>query len=184
MGNRVMAFGALTLLLVLVADVSADPVRSGPAAGEKVPGPFRPLHVTGPNAGARLCLYCKYGANPVAVVFARQLTMPVVVLLQKLDAITAAHGDCSMGSYAVFLNESPQMIAALKQAGSQAQIRSTILTVDAGPPSYNLSPDADVTVLLYTHRQVKANYAFRAGELNAQAINAIVADVAKILPPN
>jgi len=42
--------------------------------------------------------------------------------------------------------------------------------------------DADITVVLYTKRTVKSNYAFRKGELNADAIAKIVADIPKILP--
>ena len=40
----------------------------------------------------------------------------------------------------------------------------------------------EVTVVLYTKRTVKANHTFKKGELNDKAIDAIVADLAKILP--
>ena len=39
-----------TFLMVGVAG-AADPVSSGPQAGDKVPGPFKPMNVTGPDAG-------------------------------------------------------------------------------------------------------------------------------------
>jgi hypothetical protein len=45
-----------------------------------------------------------------------------------------------------------------------------------------VSKDADVTVVLYTKRTVKANYAFAKGGLNDKAIDKIVADVSKIVP--
>ena len=44
------------------------------------------------------------------------------------------------------------------------------------------SRDADVTVLLYTERTVKANYAFEKGKLDDKAIETIVKDVSKITP--
>ena len=47
-----------------------------------------------------------------------------------------------------------------------------------GPPSYKLSRDADVTVLLSVKQKVLVNRAFRAGELT----DARVADLLKQLP--
>ena len=60
-------------------------VKSGPQAGQDVPGPFHPLNVTGASAGKKQCLYCANGGNPVAVVFARSVTPQVATLLKKLD---------------------------------------------------------------------------------------------------
>jgi hypothetical protein len=48
----------------------------------------------------------------------------------------------------------------------------------AGPPSYRLSRDADVTVIHFVKRKVVANFAFRTGELNDDKI----AEVMKALP--
>ena len=45
-----------------------------------------------------------------------------------------------------------------------------------------MNKDADVTVVLYNKREIKANYTFKKGELNAEKIDAIVKDVAKIVP--
>jgi hypothetical protein len=175
---------AAALALAFAGAASAEPVTSGPQAGQKVPGPFAPLHATGPNAGAKGCLYCKNGANPVAMVFARELSPAVMALIQKIDAATAAHADCRMGSFVTFLSDNPELPGALKQVAAQEHIQTTILCTyaPAGPPSYKLAADAEVTVILYTHHTVKANYAFRKGELNEQAVNAVLADVAKILP--
>jgi hypothetical protein len=39
-----------------------------------------------------------------------------------------------------------------------------------------------VTVVLYTDRTVKANHAFKTGELKDKDIDQIVAEVSKILP--
>jgi hypothetical protein len=47
-----------------------------------------------------------------------------------------------------------------------------------GPPSYRLSRDADVTVILFVKRKVVADFAFRDGELTEEK----VADVLKALP--
>jgi hypothetical protein len=175
---------AAAVALAFAGVVSAQSVTSGPQAGQKVPGPFALLHVTGPDAGDKVCLYCKNGANPVAMIFAREVSPALVSLLKKIDAATAAHQDCRMGSFVTFLSDSPDLPATLRQVAEREHIQTTILCTyaPAGPASYKIAPDADVTVILYTHRTVKANYAFRAGELSEPAVDAIVADVAKILP--
>jgi hypothetical protein len=41
-----------------------------------------------------------------------------------------------------------------------------------------------VTVVLYNKRDVKANYAFRKGELNSQAIEKVIEGLSKIAPGN
>ena len=60
---------------------------------------------------------------------------------------------------------------------------STVLAIDntGGPKSYKVAKDADVTVVLYTDHTVKANYAFKKGDLNDKAIDKILADIPKIL---
>jgi hypothetical protein len=184
MNKCVIAVSSIVLSAALAGIVFADPVASGPKVGQKVPGPFLPLHATGPDAGRKVCLYCKNGANPVAMIFAREVTPPLVALLKKIDAVTAARHEERMGSFVVFLNDSEQLPAALKQLAEKEGIRTTILSTDApaGPPSYKIAAAADVTVILYTRHTVKANYSFRQGELTDKAVDAILADVAKILP--
>ena len=73
----------------------------------------------------------------------------------------------------------PSVIDKLADAGV-ANWNLAIDSVD-GPAKYNLSKDADVTVLLYKDRVVVANYAFGKGKLGAKDVETIVADVAKIV---
>ena len=54
----------LTVVFVLSGFAVADPLKSGPQVGQDVPGPFRPLNVTGAKAGQKNCLYCQNGSNP------------------------------------------------------------------------------------------------------------------------
>jgi len=169
--------------LALAGAASAQTITSGPQAGQKVPGPFKPLHVNGPDAGERACLYCKFGPRPVAMVFAREASPAVVALLKKLDAATAAHQDGRLASAVIVLSDDREAPAALKTLVEREGIKNTILALDgpAGPASYKIAAEADVTVILYTHHAVKANHAFRKGELSAAATDAVIADLAKIL---
>src|SRR2546430_13535439 len=97
---------AVALVLFAGSVFAADPVKSGPQVGEKVPGPFHPLNINGDAAGKKNCLYCANGGSPVAVVFARELTPEVATLIKKLDAATVKNNGKSMGSYAVFMSDS------------------------------------------------------------------------------
>jgi hypothetical protein len=59
-----------------------------------------------------------------------------------------------------------------------------VLSVDnpAGPPGYHIAKDADVTVVLYTKHNVKANFAYKKGELTEEEVDKILQSVPKILP--
>jgi hypothetical protein len=171
----------LVPILIATGALFAGSVRSGPGVGQKVPGPFRPLHVTGPEAGQRVCLYCKYGPRPVAVVFAREITPGVERLLTVLDGVTAAKKDTRLASYAVFVGDTSKTEPAVKKLAEARGIRDTILTVDdEAPKSYEIASDAAVTVLLYRRHTVKANHAFRTGELDSKAIDAILTDLNRL----
>lgn len=55
--KRYFAVGAIALAALVTTSVLAgDALKSGPAAGTNIPGPFHPLNVTGANAGAKHCL--------------------------------------------------------------------------------------------------------------------------------
>jgi hypothetical protein len=175
---------ALALVLTAGTSLAAEPVASGPQVGEKVPGPFKPLNATGADAGKEECLYCKNGSKPVAMVFVRELTPEVVALIKKLDAATAAKRDAGLASCVIVLSDAKDLAASLAKWAREEKIANTVLATyaPAGPAKYALAPNAAVTVVLYTKHTVKANHTFRTGELKASGADAIVADLAKILP--
>ncbi|MHB1423839.1 MAG: hypothetical protein ACYC3I_11715 [Gemmataceae bacterium] len=164
----------------------AGSVTSGPQAGEKVPGPFKVLNITGPEAGQTSCQYCNHGTRPVAVIFTKTIAPEIVPLLKKIDAATAMNKEAGLGSFAVVCSDAAGMEQQLRAIAPQLGIQNTILTLykAGGPEKYHLSPDADVTVLLYNHLTVKANHALKSAELTEAAMNAIVADIAKMLSEN
>jgi len=119
------------------------------------------------------------------MIFAREISPTLTSLVKKIDAETEKNKSAKMGSFVVFLsNDEKGMEEKLKSLASKEGIKNTVLAIDnvAGPEGYNISKDADVTVVLYTKRNVKANHAFRKGELNDSAVSSIVKDVTKILP--
>jgi hypothetical protein len=164
---------------------AGENLKSGPQTGQKVPGPFEPLNVTGPSAGEKSCLYCRNGANPVVMIFAREISEPLTQLIKKVDAATSDHQDTKMGSFVVFLGDSEELSPRLKQLADKEQIKQTVLSVheQTGPKAYKVSPEADVTVVLYTNHEVKANHAFARGELQEKDIDTIMQELPKILTP-
>ena len=118
------------------------------------------------------------------MIFAREISDNLTSLVKKIDEATAKNSSCSMGSFVVFCSDDEALPKKLKELAKTQGLKKLVLTVDnpAGPEGYNIAKDADVTVVLYTNKKVKANRAFKKGELKAKDIDAIVADVAKILP--
>jgi hypothetical protein len=171
---------ACIVAIMLTAPVlAAGTAKSGPQVGTKVPGPFEPLNVTGPDAGKKACLYCRNGTRPVVMIFAREMTPQLLDLLKRVDVATAAQGDGSLGSCAIFCNDAEGVPAQLAQLAKQNNLNHIILATFAatGPPRYQIAADADVAVLLYTHCTVKANHSFKKGELTGASIETIIADL-------
>lgn len=182
---KIAATAFLTASFVAAVTVADGPaLQSGPQVGKEVPGAFHPLNVTGPNAGKKHCLYCENGANPVAVIFARSVSPTLTTLIKKIDDCTDKNSKCEMGSFVVFVSNNEALAPQLEGLAKKEGIKHTILTIEPlpGPTDYEVAKDAEITVLLYNDFTVRANHAFRKGELNEKAIGQIVADVSKIIP--
>ena len=170
------------VLCVLAGTASAEEkVKSGPQVGEKVPGPFEPLNINGDNAGKKFCQFCINGQHPVAMVFVRENSEPVKKLIKELDTATVKNGDAKMGSFFVFLSDDEGMEKSLKGIAEKCDLKKTVLTLDnkTGPENYNIAPEADVTVVLYTGRVVKANYTFKKGQMTDKDVAKVLADLPK-----
>ena len=113
------------------------------------------------------------------MVFARKPSDTLNSLVKKLDA---AVGEKKIKAFVCFLNDDEKLPDQLKALSEKEKIKNTPFTVDnpAGPTAYKIAKDADVTVLLYKKHVVKANHAFRKGELTPQAVERVVKDLSKI----
>jgi hypothetical protein len=178
----------LTVAALLVASAAfvyaGESLKSGPQVGENArPQPFTPLNINGPTPNEKQCLVCRNGNNPVAMIFAREPNENLVKLIKQLDAETVKNSDKKMGSFAVFCNDSESLQAKLTDLAKKEDLKKFTLAIDnpTGPAPYKIAKDADVTVLLYTEFEVKANHTFGKGQLNDAAITKVVADVAKIV---
>ena len=137
---------------------------------------------SGSNRGQSQCFICETAERPAVIVFARRLNEPLGKLVRGLDKALTDHKAAEPRAWVTFLHEDqsafdPQVVDwAKKQA-----VRNVPLAVfedEGGPPSYRLSREAEVTVLLFVKQKVVRNFAYRAGELTDER----VADVLKALP--
>ena len=161
---------------------AAETIKSGPQVGETLKGPFQPLNVTGEKAGEKNCLYCSNGSNPVAMIFARSASEDLGKLCKKIEACCDKNTECKMGSFVVVCSDEEGTEAKLKQLAKDNDLKKVVLSIDnpAGPEGYKVNKDAEITVVLYRDRNVKANFAYKKGEMKDADIEEIVKAVPKI----
>jgi hypothetical protein len=175
----------LPILLVVgvaAALIAAEPLKSSIQPGEKIATIFEPLNITGEHAGELHCLVCENGRAPVAMLFARDLDEPLLKLLVKIDTATEKHQKEGMGSFAVFLSDQPELPNKLEVAAKKHKLKHIVLSTfePAGPEGFEVSKDAAVKVVLYSEHTVRANHAFRRGELTDKEIEKVLGNVPKI----
>jgi hypothetical protein len=179
--KRLFALGVF--LIAVAQSVAAEPLKSGPQVGDKVPGAFEPFNLTGTNAGEECCLYCKFGNDPSVMVFARETSDALNSLTKKLDDLNVKFKKADLGTCVIYYQKGSTQRETLKSQAAKLGVKETIIaTLDEAPKKYAIARDADVTVIVYTGAAVKANHAFRKGELDDKGIESIVKDVGKILP--
>ena len=70
----------------------------------------------------------------------------------------------------------------LKAFAEKEKLKNVILSVDnpSGPNKYNVSKEADLTIVLYTERTAKANMAFEKGKITDKDITAVEEGISKL----
>ena len=115
-------------------------------------------------------------------VFTRKTSEPLTSLVKQIDGKIGENG--KLRSFVVVIPKKGDRPAeALKTLAEQASIKHVPLTIGEspdGPPDYELSKDADITVLMWSHHKVKVNHAYK-GDLAEKDVEEIVADIPKLL---
>jgi hypothetical protein len=124
------------------------------------------------------------GANPVVLIFARELTEPLTGLVERLDPKVAERKAAKLTAIAVILSDEDALEKNLKDFAARERIRNVTLatTEPGGPRHFKLSQEADVTVLLCRRGKVVVNHAFRTNELNEKSTKRILTDLSRIIP--
>jgi hypothetical protein len=183
----IITVGVLGLFFMpspLVCRAADSPCVSGTPVGQR-PGPYSFLVATGPQRGQSFCFICDTGERPAAVVFARRLSEPLGKLLLKFDEAAAQSKD-ALRSWMTVLGEKTVGLDDLAKWSKEIGLKSVPVGVfddPDGPPSYQLSADAEVTVLLFVNKKVVANFAFRAGEMNDAAVVKVIEVLPKVIEP-
>ena len=172
---------SLAVLAAVLPASSAEPCTSGLTPGQK-PGPYSSIVSVGPQRGESFCFICDTAEHPAVIVFARSLSDPLGKLAAGLDKAVSDSKAADLRAWVTILSEDqttldPKVVEWGKKYALHAVPVGVFENLD-GPPSYRLSRDADVTVILFVNRKVAADFAFRQEEWNDDR----VVDVLKALP--
>jgi hypothetical protein len=176
----------LTLGVLLAGGMvyAGESPKAGLQVGDRLPGAFSPLNVTGAHAGRKHCLVCEHGLNPAVVVFARDLDAGLLLLIAQLEAAAGKHRGVQLGAFVVFLNAGDGLEKRLQEAAKKLKLQEVVLAIDdpAGPEGYAIDREVAVLVVLYCKHEVKARHAFKKDELTEKNAAKILDDLPKILP--
>ena len=97
------------------------------------------------------------------MIFARKSDGHLASLVKKLDEALSEHSSQKLAAFVNFLGkDSDALTAAAKDLAKSQEIENVALVVPTdqpnGPEAYQISPDAEVTVMLYKGMEVKANH--------------------------
>jgi hypothetical protein len=164
---------------------AAEPCTSGLTPGQK-PGPYSSIVSVGAERGQSHCYICDTADHPAVVIFARRLSDPLGKLVAGLDKAVADDKAASLRAWVTFLSDDqialdPKIVEWAKKYAIHGVPLAVFENID-GPPSYRLSRDADVTVLLFVNRKVVANFAFREGELTGERVNEVLNALPDVVP--
>ncbi len=167
--------GALAVCVAVASQAQADSPKSGLKNGSFV-NAFNVRDVTGPAKGTTLCYRCRYGGSPVVSIFAREMDDKTVALVKKVDAQIGKNS--GMKAFVVLLTDDPDAAEGkLAEVAKKNKIEHTPLTIfdgQAGPEKYEISKDADVTVLMWNSSRVRENFGYGKGKLGEKDIESIV----------
>jgi hypothetical protein len=185
-----LTVGFIFLTFFTTQSSSAVEAKSGLQVGDHVPA-FMVTKSGGIDDGVdvneTLCYRCRLGNKPVVMVFARSTGDNLANLVRQIDKTVAKNTDNKMASFVNILGKNADAVAAsAKQFAKEHKFKNVAICVPTdqpnGPDGFNISPDADVTVMTYVDGQVKDNKVFGKGGADRKGVQAVVAGTKKILP--
>jgi hypothetical protein len=178
--------------------------KSGPQKGALLRAAFHPFNLNGPIGKDRHhCLVCEYALNPVVMIFARERAdgkdKALDDLLQGVEKALTRDTEGYLKGFVVFLSKDfrssvtegkvtdpkelveeasarAALLARLRERMDRLQLKNLIVSCysAAEPPGYDLSPQAEVTVVLYVKHKVVDNFAYPEGKLTDKDVSSIL----------
>lgn len=115
-------------------------------------------------------------------IFARATDDALASLVKEIDKLVAEKKDKQLSAVVNIIGDpTDENKAKIKEFGEKHSLKNVPLTVTKEVDGFKISDEAEVTVMHYKDKKVKANYAVGKGGLDKKTIDAIVAGVPKIL---
>jgi hypothetical protein len=185
LSGRILRAGLLTTIGAGVA-LAADPVFSGPQAGEKTTG-FKVLEITGAGSGQERDPITDNAGAPTALVFVHTLERSLVPLLRSID-VYGASNRARLKTEVIFL--APDRLAGeqrIRAASGSLRLASRVgLSLDGpeGPGNYGLNKDCLMTIVGARSNLVVTNFALvQPGIADAPPVIAALAALCGDLNP-
>jgi hypothetical protein len=123
------------------------------------------------------------------LIFVRETSDSLTSLVKKIDQrveAATAKAPQTLGAYIMFVNNADGLDKQLRGMADKEALKRVCLGIGAPPKDYEVSDQADVTVVIYNPgrrgERVTANFALRKGELNEAKADAIVKSLSDVLP--
>lgn len=118
------------------------------------------------------------------MIFAREISDPLTGLVKLLDAEVAKNNK-KMAAFVVFLTEDAKAEAKIKEMAKEHNIKHVSLAIMKPQGPYKgaaaISPEADITIVLYTGKKVKVNNAFGKGAFTEAQVSQVIDSLPQIL---
>jgi hypothetical protein len=115
------------------------------------------------------------GARPVVFIVARTPDRALTMLVKKTDDLVVLQQDKKLAAVVNFLGEiNDETKEKIKEFGKELDLKKVPLAVTTDAEPLKINDAAEVTVMIYRGKTVKANYALAKDRLDQKTIEAII----------
>ena len=120
------------------------------------------------------------------MVFARKPDAALTSLVKQLDEVLPKHADKKLSTFVNLLGADREVLESqAKELAEKNNLQNVPIVVpvefEDGPKDFGINPQAEVTATLYVGRKVISSHAYGAGKFDQKAVEAILADIPKIV---
>jgi len=177
-------FVLILALLLCAAPAAAQKLESGPQVSKTIPGPFGVLDIA---TGKKTDFVEEFYNKPVVMIFSNTTGAKFAKLVTELDQRVGKERAAGTPLCAIVIvtREDEGLKKKLNDLRAREKIKYVVLAIEKpdGPPGWEVNTRAVVTAILYEHREVRANRAYKSRTFDDKAVSAILSDLPKILDP-